>query len=333
MPRQLKGIAFLTFVLAVLFYLFFDVTKHQPALSQVNAFADDPYDAVGSFGVQLALFTALLSLVRAFRPYQAGKASDSQVLLLLRGEYFSCLAVAVTLVADIVAMIRHPAVWIGVSAGYLLAALVAGMALLTVLVGWLIHRSTRKRRSPDAQHVWSRAIGISVVSILILALYPESWRESVPGELFTVLVGAAFLFVPIWAIGIAISPSPGAFFEDVIDELAAVYRWLKAHVGPFVVLCILLEKLLGWPFVSSVLRWLNPRQYTWNLVILLGIIMGMLLALAEALGEGTAHQIGRFAMVAAIFIGLECAAVLLGYFLLAGPLGLFRHDSLGHHLA
>ena len=329
MSRQLKGTAFLTFVLAVLFYLFFQVSKHHPALSRVNAFAEDPYDAVGSFGVQFALFTALLSLVRAFRPYQSDKALDSQELLLLRGEYFSCLSIAVTLVADSVALIRHPAVWIGRPTGYLLAALVGGMALLTALVGWLIHRSTRNRRLPAAQNAWSRAIGIAIVSILILALYPEGWRESVPGELFTVLVGAAFLFIPVWAIGIAISPFPATLFEDVIDDLIAVYRWLKAHVGPFVVLCILFEKLLSWSFAYAVLRWLNPRQHTWNLVILLGIVMGVVLALAEALGEGGLQQVGRFALVAAIFISLECAAVLLGYFLLAEPLGLFRHDSTG----
>jgi hypothetical protein len=66
----------------VSFYLFFQTSKHNPALSSVNAFADDPYDAVGSFGVQFALFTALLSLVRAFRPYQSDEALDGQELLL-----------------------------------------------------------------------------------------------------------------------------------------------------------------------------------------------------------------------------------------------------------
>jgi hypothetical protein len=140
-------------------------------------------------------------------------------------------------------MTRHPSVWLGAPVGYLLAALVGGMALLTALVGWLIRGSTRKRYSSSAQNMWSRAIGTTIVSILILALYPESWRQSVPGELFTVVVGAAFLFVPVWAIGIAISPSPGTLFEDVIDDLTAVYGRLKAHAGPFVGLCTLFEKL------------------------------------------------------------------------------------------
>lgn len=143
------------------------------------------------------------------------------------------------------------------------------------------------------------------------------------------LKGTAFLtFVPVWAIGIAISPSPGTFFEDVIDDLTAVYGRLKAHAGPFVGLCTLFEKLFGRSLVQSMLRWLNPRKHIWNLVVLLGTVMGMVLMLAETLGEGGGfQQIGRFALVATVFIGLECSAVLLGYFLLAKPMGLFRRDS------
>src|SRR5579885_2936402 len=100
MPRRARLQAIAAFLLAILLYTFFQYSKHQPALAVVNAFAEDPYDAVGSFGVQFALFTALLSLVRAFRPYQSDKVLDSQELLLLRGEYFSCLSIAMTLVAD-----------------------------------------------------------------------------------------------------------------------------------------------------------------------------------------------------------------------------------------
>ena len=144
----------------------------------------------------------------------------------------------------------------------------------------------------------------------------------------TILVGTALLFVPLWAVGTAIPISSGAFFEDFIDDLIAMYRWLKAHIGPLVVLCSLFEKILNWSFVHAVLRGLNPRKHTWNLIILLGITMGMVLALAETLGEGGGpHQIGRFVMIVAIFISLECIAVLLGYVLLEKPLGLFRKTS------
>ncbi|MDQ2884702.1 MAG: hypothetical protein M3Y39_01295 [Chloroflexota bacterium] len=328
MRGRLKVSALLTFVLAILFYLFFQISKHQPALSQVNAFADDPYDSIGSFGVQFALFTALLSLLRAFRPYRAGRVLDSQEQLLLRGAYLSCLSVAVTLAADIVAMIRHPTIWIGQTAGYVLATLIVGMALFTALVTWQLHYATQNRRSLFAPNVWIRAIGSSLISLLILAFYPESWRQSVPGELLTILVGTALLFVPLWAVGTAIPSSSGAFVEDFIDDLIATYRWLKAHIGPLVVFCNFFEKILNWSFVHAVLDWLNPRKHIWNLIILIGIIMGMVLALAETLGEGGGpHEIGRFTMIVAIFISLECIAVLLGYVLLAKPLGLFRKAS------
>src|SRR5450631_4197283 len=99
-PRTWKVNACITFVVAMVFYLFFQISKHHPALSQVNAFANDPYDAVGTVGTQFAAFTALLSLIRAFRPYQSDKAIGSQQQLLERGAYMTCFSVAVTLSAD-----------------------------------------------------------------------------------------------------------------------------------------------------------------------------------------------------------------------------------------
>jgi len=330
MPKQYKVNACLTFVLAVLFYLFWQISKHQPALSQVNAFAEDPYDAVGSFGTQLAVFTALLSVVRAFRPYQPNKVLDAQKVYLVRAECITCLSVAVTLGADTVAMLRYPSVWMGFPAGQILAALVVGMALLAALVGWLIHHATRESMLPSAQTGWTRAIGISVVGVIILAAYPENWRQSVPGgELLTVVVGATLFIASVWAWGMAISPSLETHGEDFIDDLVSMYRWLKAHTGHFSVLLIPFEKTLGSSFLRPIVNWLNPRRHSWNGILLFGIFTGVVLALAEAIGEGGLgpHQIGRFAVLAAVFAGLECSGVVLGYAFLAKPLGLFRHDS------
>src|SRR5260370_37612351 len=106
MPGKLKVNACLTFVLAIVFYLFFQMSKHHPVLSQVNAFADDPYDAVGTAGTQFVAFTALLSLVHAFRPYQPNRALDTEHLLLARGAYVPPLSVALPLRADTVALLR-----------------------------------------------------------------------------------------------------------------------------------------------------------------------------------------------------------------------------------
>jgi len=87
------------------------------------------------------------------------------------------------------------------------------------------------------------------------------------------------------------------------------------------------EKLLTLSMVRSVLRWLNPRKHPWRIALLLGVFMGIALLLSAMSGEGGPPQLGKLAMVAAVFIGAEYGGVLLGYTLFAKPLGLFRQDS------
>lgn len=127
-------------------------------------------------------------------------------------------------------------------------------------------------------------------------------------------------------------PSSGDYFEDVIDDLASIYRWFRRHAGPFVGCFRLLEKLLVWPPVHTVLRWLNPRRYPWNLPLFAGIGTGLLLVLAEMLGEGGGlPRFGQLALVTLVFASLETAGILLGYALFAKPLGLFRRTPLTSH--
>ena len=85
-PRSLKTMSFFVFLLTIFFLAFFDNSKNIPLLAVVNPFAEDPYDAVGSFGIQLAFFAALLSLIRAFRPYATKEIPSNQQVLILRGE-------------------------------------------------------------------------------------------------------------------------------------------------------------------------------------------------------------------------------------------------------
>ena len=330
MSRSVKVSALLAIGLAILFFLFFEICKHAPIFSQVDVFTEDPYDSVGSFGIQLAPFMALLALLRAFRPYSSEKIRDRQLVLFTRTTYFSCLAVAVTLGADLIAMIRHPSLWIGVEGGSLLAALLTGMILVTALVFWAISYATRPLPLDSPLQRWIKASAFSLVGILLLAIYPEDLRQSIHGEILTIVIGIIFLFGLVWALGTAISPSLEPPFEDVIDDLVITYQWQKAHTNPsnpLLALDSILEKLLTLPLLRSIIYWLNPRRHPWNLVILLGVCMGIALLLAEFSGEGGPPQLGRLALVASVFIGVEIGGVLLGYALLAKPIGLFRRDA------
>jgi hypothetical protein len=328
MPARFKFSAWLGLGLAVLFYLFFQVSKQQPDLAQVNAFANDPYDAVGSFAVQFALFVSVVSLIRALRRYSPSVALEPQKRLLARGLVLTWLAIAITLVADTVAMIRHPSDWSGLSAGHILVALLGVMAVLTLLVAWLVHAWTRTS-SPSRPSEVSlvAALAICAGSIAVLAFYPESWRQSTHGAILTVVVGTILLFIPLWALGLALSPAPGPSYQDVLDDLVSMYRYLRVRSRRFGRVATLAERVLGWPPLRGVLQWLNPRRHRWNAAILAGIVLGIALVLGEMLGEGGGpRQIGRLAFVIAVFVSLESFAVLLGYALFARSLGLFRRQ-------
>ena len=329
MPKHYKVNACLTLVLAVVFYLFWQVCKQQPALAQVATFTEDPYDAVGSFATQFALFTALLTMIRAFRPYQPDAVGNAQPVLFARGAYFTCLAVAVTLGADVVAMLRYPSVWVGSAAGYALAALVVGMGLLTVLMGWSIHRLIRDSESSalSAHRGWVSAVVISLVGAIICAVYPQNWRQYVAVGgfgtlfiLFTALLGMVIFFVVVRAWGTVVSPFRQVYGEDFIDDLAALYRLFKTYIGRLSALLIPLEKLLGSPLLRPIINWLNPRKNRWYGIALVGILIGA----AFAFGETGLHTgIGRIEL----FASLECLGLLLGYALFVKPLWLARNDA------
>jgi hypothetical protein len=93
-------------ITAILFYLFFQVNKGGP-FRDLNPFAVDPYDAVGSFAIQIAILIGILTYARALRlwddPAQAIKAQ-----LILRGNGLVLLVVLITLITDVVAEIVRP---------------------------------------------------------------------------------------------------------------------------------------------------------------------------------------------------------------------------------
>ena len=291
MPNNFKINAFIIFVLAILFYFFFMASKHDPSLSPVNAYAEDPYDAIGSFGVQAAILLSILSLIRAFRPYGMNAPSEEQKLFLARTQMLVVLAVAVTLTSDIVAMVRYLSSWIKSPDGHELASFLSGLAFLTFMGGILVYRSAREIHSPSVPKVWRRAAIILLAAIVILAFYPSGITQSTPGALFTVIVGAILLFAPMWALGIALVPYP---IEGQQQESITRFDWLKRY------------------------------KYQVISVILLGIVMGIFLVFGESTEGGTSPHLTGLAFVAIIYISLETSAVLIGYGFLRKPLGLFR---------
>jgi hypothetical protein len=132
MPRILKHNALIVFGLAILFWWSFMFAKHDQRLRNIVPFGDDPYDAVGSFGTIVSMLAALLSLVRAFRPYRQKGPSDVECVYLVRSQEVVVLAVLLTLLADMIAMIRHLALWAGAGSSRELIALLCSVAVISL---------------------------------------------------------------------------------------------------------------------------------------------------------------------------------------------------------
>jgi hypothetical protein len=118
-------------VLAVLFALFFQVSKGGP-FRDSNPFGVDPYDAVGSFAFQGALLLGVLTYARALRlcadPSQAFK-----VRYIRRGSGLVLLAIAITLAVDLLAVVLQTYPILGWEIGLLIA--LGGLAALSLAGG------------------------------------------------------------------------------------------------------------------------------------------------------------------------------------------------------
>jgi hypothetical protein len=319
--RPFKTISFVVFLLTIFFLAFFDNSKNLPFLAVVNPFAEDPYDAVGSFGIQLAFFAAVLSLIRAFRPYATKEIPFNQQLLILRGETVALLSIIVTLTGDIVALLRYPSMWINSSVGRILVGLVGGLVLLTILVSLMLYRIVAKSSFSSVNRSWIKLI-LFLISILILAIYPVELLESIPGGIFTAFIGMIILFISTWALATVTFPQVEMEFEDVLDDFASIYQYLKSRIG----LVFQLEKLINAKRLHKLFDWLNPRKHKWNFIILTAFVMGGSLMLVEALSEGSSTDTTVVLLVLGVFLGLEGTGIVLGYFLFAEFLGIFRKD-------
>lgn len=309
-------------LLALLFFIFFDSSKHSAALAGANPFLEDPYDAVGSFGIQLALLSALISFIRILRPYPQGIASGN-LLLILRGDAVTLNSIVVTLAADLIAMARYVSEWTGAPGGQLLALLGFGLLVLTLLAGRVVIHLGRSSNLLAGPRSWLRTIVVCLVGNTILVVYPEGWRQSFPGGILAALLGMVFLFVITSALVKLVFPPVGVQSEDYFDDLLALYAWLKVKVPFAGFLFRGIEKIANTSWAHGIIQCLNPRKHSWNFVLLVALMAGSAFLLAEAIGEGAPNR-GVILLVFSVLIGIEGAGVVLGYALFRKYLGIIE---------
>ena len=253
---------------AAVFLLFFQFTKHDPTISAIMPFGDDPYDAVGSFGVVIA---GLLSLLAIMRAVQA--STTRRQVLAARTQAAVAAAVLVTLGADAVAMGRHVPTWLGHPSAPELLALMSAMLALALLL-WVVARvSVRESSAPTA--LWWRPMVVCALAVVVLAVYPESLTGSTVGELFTILAGILLLFVPMSVLLDVLVPWRGdAVRSDdaYMPRVRPALQWgLIALLGIGVGVALLVGESLGGDAPAPALRVLVASVYIGGALIGLSI--------------------------------------------------------------
>jgi hypothetical protein len=321
--KPIKIITLITCLQTILFVLFFDFSKHNAALAPLNPFIDDPFDAVGSFAIQLSSAAALLALLRILRPYPRG-ITLKNLALILNCNLTALLAFMVTLISDSTALIRFFPKWIDLSAGWLLAAIICGLLAVSTIIfqrilylGWSIKWFVKFRN-------WPRTLAVALAAMMIMAFYLPAWRRGIAGGIFSAILGTAIFFVITALSARMIFPEIRSPYEDLVDDLGSYYVWIKQHTTRLKPLYIHLERFFNLHSLQKLVQAFNPRRHPWRLIILAALLVVAGLLLVEFMQDGSAAK-GKRLLIFSIFTGIETGGVLLGYRLFHQFLGIFRN--------
>lgn len=310
--------------LTALFIILFDRAKHDPGLARVNPFAEDPYDSVGSFGVQTAIVCATISAIRAFRTDLKTESLYNRYTYTLRAIAVSQLAIIVTMLSDMVALVRYTSLWDHSPEGDLLVAFTGGLLLLSSGFCLFVIRLANRRKVCSQNPLRPRQTVLLLIVLGLLGIYPGAWREGLTGAILTAALGMVFLFYLVTLLSKAMFPCPDVPEKDLIDDLQRIYRSLKPRSGYLARVTESIGHSSSLPWLRKVMDFLNPRKHEWNLLALMAILVGFLLALVDLFSGGPSPGVGQAILVTVVFVILESAGVFLGYALLRRFLGLIR---------
>jgi len=272
--KEIHFLAIFTTITSFVFWAFFAWSKNQ-SISELNPFAVDPYDAIGSFAFQLAIALSILSLARSFQQIKDAN-SLHRLPFILRGIGIALFAIFITIVGDGIAVAQQAAlVFSSTAGGYLMFGL-GVVAFFAIIDGFLYIRVIlHVHHIPETSDA-SSSLGEALNDLYLMILSPVL---------------------------------------RIFPQIKSFDRWLRNKAGRF--------------------AWLSPSVHPWRFVMSIGIVLGLLFPVAEFFKEGPPDHLQIAFLVIAIFLLGEMGAILLGFLIFGGFLGLrpplFWKNSPGDH--
>jgi len=193
MPSRLKVNSAVLIVLAGLFVF----AKYNLTRLRVPPFGLDPCDAVMHF----AFFTMVLALIgslRALRPYKEGLTYAAQNAYVGRSQQAAALAGFSALMAHVVALARHPSMWVRADWRSQLLVWLGVFAAVPVAMELLVLAGQPIRTLAVSPYRNRAALACSL-ALIALVFCPEygSDLSSETAHILTVILGGLVVFVPI----------------------------------------------------------------------------------------------------------------------------------------
>jgi hypothetical protein len=328
----LKNIKFNTlsiFIFSVVFIWFFFYCKHDPLLSEVNVFNVDPYDAFGSIAVQISFLAAFFSILRLIIANLTDIQQDYHLLIILRGNLVSLLSILVSMIADIIAMVRYMRIWTNSSSGIILFAIVISFMLLAVILIFLTLTLDLSKKIRIRYNLFSLKNLWSLAGFFVIAFYPVPgpFKKSILWAIFTAYLGMAIQIMIVRNLAFLIYPPEEISATDLISVMNEVYLAVKSRfifLNPFF---DYVEKGLKNRKAQPLISWLNPRKYRWNLIILIILFTGTALAFLEGIGEEWIGFTKKSLLLFSVYLGGESAIILLFYGLFGNYLGMVNKEQ------
>jgi hypothetical protein len=164
-----------------------------------------------------------------------------------------------------------------------------------------------------------------IIAEIIVRMPNSYWVNFLRLELGFMLLLTVLCGVYLWLVFHRLpTPAPPTNLTpaDAIDDLWSLVRIpiLKIRMHPP-------NRFVDWvarfnsDWLFKHMPWINPRFHPWRFTSLLALLVGLLLVVAQ-LQEGLPSSLKVALLTAGIFISIEFFAILLGYVILGGYLGL-----------
>ncbi len=325
--KNYKCDTIITFLLSIAFVWLFFYWKHNPQLLKVNVFNVDPFDAVGSIAIQLSVVASGFSILRLFLFFTDDGIHFSNLILILRGNVLSLFSIIITMISNLIAMIRFSPAWMNSSSGILLAGMVMLFLILTILVLSRVVNFMAANNLTIKFRLLSLRFFLTLSGFTILSFYPVLRDVSVPWALFTAYAGIIIQIAILRNLTFLVFNDEEIVFEDLIDVIFKLYLTTKSHLKFTKYFTDKMEKYFLSRWIRATIIWMNPRKHKWNLIIFIFLLLGALMAFLELIDDQSGGLSLKTLMVFSVFVAGEAIIIISFYLLFRKFLGLVKCDQ------